>query len=80
MIKCPADSKESRRMAYTLEDLMAELDACGDDARALSEEGKAAFESLKTLLEEGEMSGEAGPFDFEKFLARMKRGSRPAAE
>ncbi len=64
-------------MAYTLEDLMAELDACGN-RRALSPEGKEALEALKTLLEKGEKSGDAGPFDFDEFLARMKRERQPA--
>jgi Arc/MetJ-type ribon-helix-helix transcriptional regulator len=66
-------------MAYTLDDLMAELDACPDES-ALSPEGRKALEVLKAHLEEGEKSGPAGSFDFDEFIARMKRKHQPAAE
>jgi hypothetical protein len=66
-------------MAYTLDDLLAELDA-SPDGSALSPEGRVAFEALRALLEEGERSGSAGPFDFDEFIARMKREHQPAAE
>ncbi len=66
-------------MAYTLDDLLAELEA-SPDRSALSPEGKVALETLRTLLEEGEKSGPANPFDFDEFIARMKRERQPAAE
>jgi Arc/MetJ-type ribon-helix-helix transcriptional regulator len=56
-------------MACTLDDLLAELDASPDES-ALSPEGKKALATLRALLEEGERSGPAGPFDFDEFLAR----------
>jgi len=66
-------------MAYTLDDLLAELDASPDES-ALSPEGKVALETLRSLLDEGEKSGPARPFDFDEFIARMKREHQPAAE
>jgi Arc/MetJ-type ribon-helix-helix transcriptional regulator len=66
-------------MAYTLDDLLAELDASPEES-TLSPEGKMALKALRTLLEEGERSGPAGSFDFDEFIARMKREHQPAAE
>jgi Arc/MetJ-type ribon-helix-helix transcriptional regulator len=66
-------------MAYTLDDLLDELDASPDES-ALSPEGKIALEALRALLEEGERSGPTVSFDFDEFIARMKREHQSAAE
>ncbi len=66
-------------MAYTLDDLLAELDASPDEG-ALSPQGRQALKALRALLDESEKSGPAGPFDFDEFIARMKRERQSAAE
>ena len=66
-------------MPYTLDDLLAELEA-SPEGSDLSPEGKKALETLRVLLEEAERGGPASSFDFDEFMARMKREHQPAAE
>jgi antitoxin ParD1/3/4 len=46
----------------------------------LLEEEEAKFEALKAAIEEGEASGDAGPLDFDAYIAskRKARRKRPA--
>lgn len=52
---------------------VSESDVIEEALQLLKESEESAIEALRAAIEEGEVSGEPRPFDFDKFLAKMHR-------